>query len=371
MMKNHSFLHLTLILLSTTLLSFSTFAQGGSGDLPVPKTSSKAKPKTAPKVKAPVKTPVKTATAKEPSKIETISFDKLVEGKIDATTAGRMPPSTYYQEYIFNATDADLFTMELKSINQELKLEVEDKNKNALPLKREPSTGDYRINSAEFTLPESGEYRVKVLASLNAAPSTPIQYTLKFYHIGLTAEGYQTRLQQIVNAFNLPGERKIDETIGQLERLSQDDAKKSGAFEYLGMLYNEYKQDTPKAATAMLQAIKLGGSATFKITHDSRWRRPVMDKKLKKFVWQEQRTNWLKISAKQIVVTEFTVQDKTVVALNSTQVKEVERIAQSAFASIKHTNKMLKPEILGVAFSSPAEADMAVDLIKGNLLRKE
>ena len=370
-MKNNSFLHLTLILLAITMFSFSTFAQGGSGDLPVPKTSSKSKPKTAPKAKTAVKSPTKTATAKEPSKVEPINFDKITEGKIDAATAGRMPPSTYYQEYILNATDADLFTMELKSSNQELKLEVEDKNKNPLPLKREASTGDYRISSPDFTLPESGEYRIKVLASLNAAPSTPIQYTLKFYHIGLTAEGYQTRLQQIISAFNLPGERKIDETISQLERLAQDDDKKSGAFEYLGMLYNEYKQDTPRAATAMLQAIKLGGAATFKITHDNRWRRPVVDKKLKKLVWQEQRTNWLKISAKQIVITEFTSQDKTVIALNSIQIKEVERFAQSPFASIKHTNKTVKPELLGIAFSSPAEADMAVDLIKGNLLRKE
>ncbi len=371
-MKNRSFLHITLILISTIFLSFAGFAQGGSGDLPpVPKTSSKSKPKTVPKTKTSIKAPVKIATAKEPSKIDTINFDKTIEGKIETATAGRMPPSTYYQEYIFNATDADLFAIELKSINSDLKLEIEDKNKNSLPLKRDEVSGDYRLNTVGFTLPESGEYRVKVLTALNTTPSTPIQYTLKFAHSGLTAEGYQARLQQIISAFNLPGERKIDETIAQLERLAQDDDKKAGAFEYLGMLYNEYKQDAPKAATAMLQAIKLGGSATFKITHDSRWRRPVVDKKLKKLVWQEQRTNWLKISAKQLVVTEFTAQDKTVVALNATQIKEVERFAQSPFASLKHTNKALKPEVIGVAFSNPAEADMAVDLIKGNLLRKE
>ena len=361
-----------ILLFAALILSLSIFAQSGSGDLPsVPKTSAKAKPKPVTRPKTPAKTVPKTIVAKEPTKIDKLVFDQLMEGKIDPQSAGRIPPNTYYQEYNLSATEVDLFTIHLLSPTSGLKVEIIDASKNALPLKYDEHSGEFRLLTPSTTLPESGDYRVRVIATSTTSLATPIPYTLKFNHTGLTAAGYQERLTQIINAFNLPGERKVDEAVGQLERLTQDDPKQPGGFEYLGMIYNEYKQDLPKAAAAMLQAIKLGGAATFKITHDSRWRRPIRERKGQKMVWEDQRTSWLKISSKQLIVADFTTPTKAIATLTGLQITEVTRTPLGPFMLVKHNIKLFKPDTVVIGFTNPAEAEIAVDLIKANLLKKE
>ncbi len=360
----------TLIFLSMAL-SLTVLAQSGGGDLPpVPKASKpKPKPTTTSKTKAPVTKPTpKVMAAKEPAKVDAISFDQVVEGKIDAQTAGRLPPNVYYQDFTFAGSDADLFDLQITSAHAALKVELLDANKIMLPLKRDEQTGLYRLNTNGSILPSEGEYRVRVSVAPSPALAAPIPYTLKLNHTGLTAAGYQYRLQQIVKGFS---PQKPDESIGQLERLAQDDPKQPGAYEYLGLLYNEFKRDQVKASVAMSQALKLGGAAIFKIAHDSQWRRPSRDRKTQRLAFQELKTNWLRVSTTQLVIADFNVPDKALLMFSREQIIEVNRVLPSAFIYIKHENKKIKPDVITLALTTPVEADIVLDLIKGNLLRKE
>ena len=359
------------IVFCLAIMSLTVLAQSGGGDLPpVPKSSApKPKPKTTAtsKTKAPVTKPTpKIIAAKEPAKVDAVSFDQMVDGKIDAQTAGRIPPNVYYQEFSFTGTDADLFDVQITSLHAALKVELLDANKIMLPLKRDESTGLYRLSST--VLPSDGEYRVRVSVAPSPALAAPIPYSLKLHHTGLTAAGYQHRLQQIVKGFS---PQKPDESIGQLERLAQDDPKQAGAYEYLGLVYNEFKKDQVKASVAMSQALKLGGAAIFKIAHDSQWRRPNRDRKTQRLVFQELKTNWLRVSTTQLIIADFNVPDKALLTFPRDEIKEVGRVAPSSFVFIKHDNKKFKPDVITLALSTPVEADIVVDLIKGNLLRKE
>ncbi len=355
------------------LLPCALLAQSGGGDLPpVPKAAApKPKPKstTTSKTKAPVTKPTPTViVAKEPATVDAISFDQVIEGKIEAQTAGRIPPNVYYQDFTFTGTDADLFDLQITSAHAALKVELLDANKIMLPLKRDEQTGLYRLNTNGFILPSDGEYRVRVSVAPSPALAAPILYTLKLNHTGLTAAGYQYRLQQIVKGFS---PQKPDESILQLERLSQDDPKQPGAYEYLGLLYNEFKKDQVKASVAMSQAIKLGGAAIFKIAHDAKWRRPTRDRKIQRFVFEELKTSWLRVSATQLVLADFNVPDKLLATLTRAQIKEVTRLLQSQIVVVKHDNKQFRVENVSFGLNTPAEADIVVDIIKGNLLRKE
>ncbi len=365
--------HLNAILFGLLLLAVPVLAQGGGGDLPpVPKattTKPKPKPATTSKAKAPApKATPKIVAAKEPAKVEEIEFDQLVEGKIDAPTAGRIPPNVYYQEFSFTGTDADLFDVQVNSFQAAVKVELYDANKINVPLKRDERSGLYRLNTDGLILPGDGTYRVRVSVAPSPTLATPIPFTLKLIHTGLTAAGYQFRLQQIVKGFS---PQKPDESIAQLERLAQDDPKKPGAYEYLGLLYNEFKKDQVKASATMLQALKLGGAAIFKIAHDAKWRRPNRDRKTQRVAFEELKVNWLRVSATQLVVADFNVPDKPLATFARAQVKEVSRFLQSHFVVIKHENKQFKPDTVVLGLNTPAEADIVVDLINGNLLRKE
>jgi hypothetical protein len=300
--------------------------------------------------------------------VETISFDQAVEGKIEAQTAGRIPPNVYYQDFTFTGTEADLFKIQVGSLQASLKVEMLDGNKYIVPLKRDEQSGEYLLNTPGATLPAEGEYRVRVSVAPSPTLAAPVLFSLKLIHTGLTAEGYQQRLQAIVKGFD---GQKSDETIGQLERLAQDDPKQPGAHEYLGLVYNEFKKDQVKAAAAMLQAIKLGGAAIFKIEHDSKWRRPSRDRRTQRFTFEEPKTSWLRISSDNLVLAEFQAPDKPLATVTKSQIKEVMRVLQSQVVVVKHSNKQIRVENASFSLSTPAEADMVVDLIKGTTLRKE
>ena len=362
--------HLTPKLFWLLLLAVPVLAQGGGGDLPpVPKATSsktKAKPTTS-KTKTPAtKTPPKILVAKEPAQVDEIAFNELVESKIEAQTAGRIPPNVYYQELSFTGTDADLFEIQVNSSQAAVKVELYDAHKINVPLKRDELSGLYRLNTDGFILPSDGTYRVRVSVAPSPTLAAPIPFTVKLIHNGLTAAGYQFRLQQIVKGFS---PQKPDESIAQLERLTQDDPKKPGAYEYLGLLYNEFKKDQAKASASMLQAIKLGGAAIFKVAHDNQWRRPNRDRKTQRMLFSDLRTSWLRISTTQLVIADFNIPDKALLTLTSEQLKEVNRVPPSAFFFIKHDNKKIKPDTITFGVPTPVEADLIVDLIKGNLLR--
>lgn len=369
---------ITTLVFIFAVLSLTGFAQSGGGDLPpVPKAAApkpKPKPTNTSKAKAPVtkatvaKTGTKLMVAKEPAKVDSISFGQVIEGKIDAQTAGRIPPNSYYQDYLFTGTDADLFELQVNSPLAALKVEMLDANKISVPLKYDQPSGSYRLSTPGLILPSDGEYRVRVSVAPSPTLAAPIPFSIKLHHTGLTAAGYQYRLQQIVKGFS---PLKPDESIVQLERLAQDDPKQPGAYEYLGLLFNEFKKDQVKASVAMSQALKLGGAAIFKIAHDSQWRRPNRDRKTQRMVFQELRTNWLRVSTTQLVIADFNVPDKALVTFTREEVKDTGRVPPSAFVFIKHESKKLKPDVITLSLSTPVEADIVVDLIKGNLLRKE
>lgn len=361
-------------LLCSLLLVVTVFGQGGSGDLPpVPKatgTKTKAKP-TPTKTKSPAKTGAPTTSKvvayKEPAKVEPIPFDQSVEGKIDAQTAGRIPPNVFFQEFTLQGTDADLFKIQLYSQQASLKVELLDGNKISLPLKRDEHSGEYLLATPEATLPTDGEYHVRVSIAPSPTLAAPVLFTLKVNHLGLTAAGYKNRLEQIVKGFNM---QKLDEAIQQLERLAQDDPKQAGAYEYLGLVYNEFKRDQVKASAAMLQAIKLGGSAIFKIARDSQWRKPSRDRQTQRMVFQDLRTSWVKISSSQLIISDFETPDKPILTITQAQLKEASRLAPTSVVVIKHTNKLIKPDTINIALPTPIEADQVLDVIKGNLLGK-
>ena len=359
--------------LLTASLSVTATAQSGGGDLPpVPKASaSKPKPKPTPSTKAKAattKATPKIVVAKEPTKVDAINFDQMIEGKIEAQTAGRIPPNVYYQEYSFAATDADLFEIQINSSQAAIKVELLDAKKINLPIKRDEQTGVYRLGTNGFILPADGEYRVRVSVAPSPTLAAPVPFNLKLHHTGLTAVGYQHRLQQIVKGFS---PQKPDESIAQLERLSLDDPQQPGAYEYLGLLYNEFKKDQVKASVAMSQALKLGGAAIFKIAHDSQWRRPNRDRKTQRMAFQDLKTNWLRISTTQLVIADFNVPDKAVLTFPREQIKEVNRVLSSSFFFINHENKKIKHDLITFGVPTPIQADLVVDIIKGNLLRKE
>lgn len=363
----------TAILCGLVLLaSAAAFAQGGSGELPsVPKTA--PKPKTT-KGKPPAKPAApKVVEAKEPARVERINFNGNTEGKIEASTAGRIPPNVYYQEYSITATDADVFYIQLTSPQPTLKVELIDEKRTEVPLVKDEINGQYRPNTSGGVLVEDGEYRLRVTYMTTSLTSS-VPYSLKVVRTGLTSAGYQDRLQKIIQAFNLPGEKKVDATIAQLEQLTQDDPLRPGGFEYLGLLYDQYKQDIVKASASMLQAIKLGGAATFKITHDAKWRRPSRDKKNQELTWTEQRTDWIKISKGQVVVVDSSAPDKPLAVFKGGAL--VEAMRPPAFPAgpvvvLRHSIKTIKPDILFVGFKSAAEAEVAIDLIKDHVLKAQ
>lgn len=354
------------------LFSMTALAQGGSGDLPpVPKAvTPKSKPKpTTSKTKVPTTKPTpKVVVAKEPANVEPIIFGQVVEGKIEAPTAGRIPPNVYYQEHQFSGTDADLFDIQLISTQAALKVELFDAKKIFIPLKQDEKSGLYRLNTDGNILPANGEYRVRISVAPSPTLAAPIPYSLKIIRTGLTAAGYQIRLQQIVKGFS---PQSPDESIKQLEQLTQDDPKQAGAYEYLGLLYTEFKKDQVKASVAMSQALKLGGAAIFKIAHDAKWRRPNRDRKTQRFAFEEEKTSWLRVSTTQLIIADFNVPDKPLATFNRAQMKEVSRVLQSPFIVVKHVNKQFKPDTIALGLNTPVEADIVVDLINGNLLRKE
>lgn len=354
------------------LLSLSALAQGGSGDLPpVPKAvTPKSKPKPSPtKTKAPTTKPTpKVVVAKEPANVEFINFNQVVEGKIEAQTAGRIPPNVYYQEHQFSGTDADLFEIQVISAQAAVKVELFDAKKIYVPIKLDEKSGLYRLSTDGNILPANGDYRVRVSAAPSPTLAAPIPYSLKIIRTGLTAAGYQIRLQQIVKGFS---PQSPDESIKQLEQLTQDDPKQAGAYEYLGLLYNEFKKDQVKASVAMSQAMKLGGAAIFKIAHDSQWRRPNRDRKTQRMEFQDLKTSWLRVSTTQLAIADFNVPDKALLSFPREQIKEINRVPPSSFIYFKHDNKKFKPDTIIIGLPTPVEADIVVDLIKGNLLRKE
>ena len=360
------------ILFASLFASTQVFAQGGSGDLPPiskrpstkpkPRTNTKPKPAPAP-IPVPSKPVPKPFLSREPYKIDTIQFEQEVEGSVDPQTSGRLPQYIYYQEFYFFSTEDDFLSLTLSSSNPTLKLELFDETSQQIPLKFDEANKTYQLATNDKLLPGDGKYRVRLSIATAAPLNETIKFFLKINHLGLTVTGYEGRLRKVIETFNLPGEHKVDDAILRLQKIIRDDPNQAGGYEYLGMLYNEQKQDYLKAERAMAMAIKLGGSATFKITHDSQWRKPNYDKKTQKNIWTAQRTDWIRIYRDKIYFVEFGAAQTPIFALTTSWLTDIRHPTDSEIVSFKHNDRKYKPDTLYLGFKDPNEAQVAFQLI--------
>lgn len=349
------------------ILAASARAQQGGGDLPPP-------PKGKPKAAAPRRTPTprptpRIPTFREPATIAPINFNQAVDGGIDGQASGRIPPGTYFNEYLLKVTTADLFAINLQSVNKALTVQFTDNSRVDVPLMRDERTGVYKLRSADGVVAADGDYRVRVMVNSSAPPPQPILYSLTVSRTGLTEAGYQARLQQIVADFN--AQRDPASALQKLEALAKDDATRPAAFEYLGVLYLEHSGDIVKATAAMAEAVKLGGAAMFRVLHDSRWRRPEREGRPPRFTWPDQRMSWLKLYKDRLVVAELADQEKKIVELTGPQVQNFGRVAPSPIVFLRHNLKQFKPDILSFSMKTPPEAELVVDLISNHVTQRK
>jgi hypothetical protein len=368
-------LHRWLILIAgVILLAPQADAQGGSGKLPPlpkPATTPTPKPKAATTPKSDAKNTASTSFYREPKNIAPLAFNQNADGRLDAKTAGRLTQTSFYDEYKLMATGGELFTIELQSGKRSLAVQLFDKEKAGLAILKDPRTGEFKLDTPGGLLPGEGEYHVRVLGLVAEANAAPIPYTLKLRLTGLTEDGYRARLQQITATLETPGEEKVkvENAIAQLQQLIQDEPSKPGAHEHLGVLYLEDHHDLAQAIAEMNQALKLGGTATFKISHDSQWRQPVK-KQGQGLAWEDERTSWLKIRADQIEVTDASETQLTYFSISGRQIKEVLRPGNTFVLHLKPEAGRNKPRFFAPSGKDPAVTEVILGMIKSHVLRK-
>ena len=357
---------------SLFLLSVTTWAQeNGLPPLPKPKTSPTPKPKTSPTPKTNAKDGATSSTNfyREPESVPPVAFNQSLEGNLDPKTAGRLTQSSYYADYALTAKGGELLVIQLQSANSDLAVQVFDKEKNGLPISKDPRAKEFKLDTPNGALPGAGEYHVRVLGQLAEATAAPVAYTLKVKLTGLTEESYRAQLQQIITAF-APGESNVNTAIAQLEQLTRDDPSKPGAYEQLGVLYLYHRHDLARALIQIEQALKLGGAATFQISHDSQWRQPVK-KQGQALGWEDQRISWLKIRADQVEVTDANESPKTLFSLGKQQIKDVLKVSNSPAIQIELDGKRNKPRFFAPNSKDSVEAEIIIKMIKTQVLHKD
>lgn len=362
--------HSLTLLITLLFATLSARAQQGSGDLPPP---TKSKPKTTtPARTRPTATPTpRIPTFREPTSIAEINFNQSIDGGIDGQASGRIPPGTYFNEYLIKLSAIDLFTIQLQSANPSLTVQLTENNRIDIPIIRDQRTGVYKIKNEDGTVAADGTYRVRVMVNASGPPPQPILYKLAVNRTGLTEAGYEARLQQIVSDYR--SQKDAVSALVKLEELTKDDPNRAGAFEYLGVLHLEYGKDLVKATTNMTQALKLGGAALFRVNHDSQWRRPARQGRGAnlRFNWPDQRTSWLKVYKDKLVIAELGEEQKELLTLTGAQVQNFGRVPPSPVVFIKHNNSQFKPDNISFGVPNPLEADLIVDLINDFVAAKK
>ncbi|MEP7273838.1 MAG: hypothetical protein ABI882_20225 [Acidobacteriota bacterium] len=332
----------------------AVMGQGGSGRLPGSK-APKPKPTPAPP-KVVREESVAPPTARPPAKIPIIAYNQLVTASLDPRTAGQIKAGIYYDEYVLEGSDDDLFTIFLQSPNPGLTVQVYDKDGGGLPTLRDPRSGEFKLDTQGGTLPAAGEYRLRIVGVV----TDPAGYTIRLNRTGLTEAGYQEKLQSIILAFNAPETKNVDDTISKLERLADEDGSQSGAYELLGVMYLYHRNDTAKAAAAMENAIKLKGAAVFRVTHDPVLGRAAKRKPDGQYDWVESRTSWLRVQPDMLALADMTNEQEVVFSLNGSQIREAlaTKAGTMPVISIK-TSTQSK----GYTFSPGTKSQAEVDLI--------
>ena len=337
------------------LLATMALAQGGSGKLPAPKTPPKPKPTPKPVREEPVPPP----SSRPPASVPPIAFNQLITGSLDPKSSGQIKTGIYYDEYLMQGSDDDIFTIFLQSPNTGLTVQVYDAQGHGLPTLRDPRSGEFKLDTQGATLPAVGEYRVRVVGVV-ADNSPAIGYTIRLNRTGLTEAGYQERLQSIILAFNSPETKNVDETITKLEGLVDLDGSQPGGYELLGVMYLYHRNDVSKAATAMENAIRLKGAAVFRVVHDPVLGRAPRKKPDGTYDWVESKTSWLRIQPDQLSLADMTNEQESIFSLTSSQIREA---LPSKAGTLPIISLKTPTQAKGYSFSPGTKAQSEADLI--------
>lgn len=373
--------YFVLLLLASAITQI--YAQG-SGDLPVPgkkKTppATNTKPKvTTTKPKTGVTaTPTPAPVVKEEPRIRTperkpaqqpaLSFNQLVQAGLDERNSGRNKAGSYYNEYIFNGKASDLFTLQFQADNPALSLLFYEANSTELPLTKDMQTGDYKLGTAGGTLPTDGEYRVRILNASEGKLATG-SYSLKLVRAGMVEAAYLVTLEKTARAFKAEDPANVELTANQLEQLADDDPKRPGAFELLGVIYQYHKPNAVKAVYNYEQAMRLGGAAQFKINYDGTGVAPKRKGEL--LEWREAKIAWLRIYDGRILMADPTDASKVLFSFNGVQMRSIERSSSAPLVTmqgIARRNYYFAP-LAGPTASG--EANLIVRFIQTYVIKK-
>jgi hypothetical protein len=336
----------------------SADAQSGSGELPG------AKPTPTPKGRRPVAKPA-APTAPAPVATPTLSFNQSYKGRLDPRASDKAPNGSIFEEHILNAKSEELLSFQLQSDNPALTVQLFDKDKTEIPVAKDLTPGSFKINTPSGGLPADGEFRVRVSC---AAPGKSTPYTLTANRLGLLQGVYNERFEQIIFNFRENDQASVDETLAKLEELAAADSSKSGAFEFLGIIYFSNRKDAAKAEQAMERAIKTNGAAVVKITFDSQWRRMA---KLRSgnTDWEDPRTGWLRIRPGQVTLTDPS--NRALATVNGPQIKELAKVVTNTNnLVVVTTDGARRPFVFLPGSKEFSDADLVIKLIRNYVMGK-
>lgn len=361
-MKRRTFIPTILMLLLAGVAVPSVVAQSGDARLPaVVKPKPKPKPTpTPPRRDEPAALP----SSRPPARVPAIAFNQLVTAALDPTNSGIITTGIYYDDYLLKATDSDVFTIILQSPDPRVNVQVYNAKNQGLPTLRDPRSSEFKLDTPGGTLPESGEYRVRVYGVISDQSTGAVGYTLRINRTGLTEDGYRERLETITEAFRQ--EKNVDETISKLDQLINDDENRPGAYELLGVMHLYQRNDLNKAVSMMEKALKLGGAAIFSVSFDPVLGRRLQKKPDGKYDWTEVKSGWLRILPDQVTLTDASDEQQFIFNLNGAQIKEIgpQKGAQIPVIYIRPQTSQRHPFAFSPGTRRQEEADVILKLIK-------
>jgi hypothetical protein len=353
-MKRQLFSLMFILPLLSLFSSLEVYAQGGKAILPV-------KPATTPTPRpASVKGSRSAPTAPV---IHTLDFGVERSGRLDPSD--RKTDGSVFEEMILNAKSEDWLSFRIESDNPLLGLQIFDKDNAEVAVAKDPS-GDIKIATPTGGLPADGEYRVRVTGALIGKNAVP--FKLKVDRLGLTAVVYAERYQKIYENYRKEDPASVEETVANLEELGRDNPSRPTAFELLGIIHLEVRNDVGKAELAMDQAIRTNGVAVIQISFDGQWRR--MEKQRSgDYGFKDRRSGWLKIGPGQLTLADLS--NKTLATLSGQQFKEVSKTLAGVHNMVTITaDNARKPYVFAPKTMQQAETDLIIRLVQNHVMGK-
>ncbi len=319
---------------------------------------------------APTPKPNKTSAKDTRSPAPAPSNPKLAlgeekNGRLDPKSSDKNTDGSFYEEMILNAKSDDWLNFHVEGDNPLLGLQILDKNNAEVPIAKDPS-GDFKINTPTGGVPADGEYRVRVTGVLIGKNASP--FKINVIRLGLTVMAYVERFNQINSNFRESDPASVEETVTKLEELGRDDSSRSTAFELLGRIYLDIRQDIAKAEAAMEQAIKAKGVALIRISFDNQWRR-MAKMKSGNYGFEDARSGWLKIGPGQITISDLS--NKPLASLSGLQIKDLLKAPVAAYNMVSITaDNTRKPYVFAPKTMQMAEADLIIRLIQNHVVGK-